>query len=211
MSDEQAPSLWYPARGDEAPWLWLCVFPEMQPLAQVRAFWKGELDEISGRAADEDQFFLGVSDPAKDRPSASAADRVAALLFRHGTTPEYTLPKLTHPLIKSIRAAFAPISTDCWPAAGQESLRRFLGNHRGHFALVRDGGGPNTGNHDAELDRLMREHAASQPHGSHTVRVTLRRLGDDEPDDGGGSGVREPRRPLPNRPPTSAALELDED
>jgi hypothetical protein len=206
------------------------VVPDPPPHGHTRSFWNFEENRVEAIAADDDQFWLGVSDPSKHRPSRSAADRVAAL-FQHGTTrdyttpdytmpdytmPDYTMPVLTRSLIESIWVAFSPARRDRFPAAAPARLLRFLLAHRGGVAFVREGGGPNTGGHDQELDRIMREQAASQPHGYRVTRVTLRRLGDDDPDDddpddGDGGGVREPRRPLPNPPSVSAAVEPDED
>ena len=194
----------------QAPWLWLCVLPDLVPdYEQTRAFWNVDENRMEAIAAADDQFWLGVSDPAKDRPSKSAAGRVAAL-FRHGRRPNFETLALTRSLIESIWVAFAPIKTDQLPRAAPEHLLRFLRAHRGGIAFVREAAGPDTGEYDEELNRLMREQAASQPYGASVVRVTARQLGDHGPDDGGDLGVRDPRRPLPDSPPASAAIRAEE-
>ncbi len=195
---------------ERARWLWLCVVPDPPPDGQTSFIWNVKENRVEAIAAEDDQFWLGVSDPTEDPPSKSAADRVAAL-FRQGTTPDYAMPVLTRSMIESIWVAFTSDRTDRFPAAAPAHLLRFLRAHRGGIAFVREAEGPDTGEYEEELDRLMRESAAGQPFRARVTRVTLRRTDDDEPDDGGEGGVREPRRPLPDPPPVSAALEPDDD
>ena len=195
---------------EQAPWLWLCVVPDLPPGGRTRTFWTVKENGVQTLAAHEDQFWLGVSDPAKDRRPRSAADRVAAL-FRHGTPPVYTMPVLTRSLTESIWVAFSPARRDRFPAAAPKHLLHFLIDHRGGIAFVREAGGPDTGEYDEELNRLMRESHASQLAGVRVAQMMADRPGDDEPGDDGEGGVREPRRPLPGCPPVSAAVEPDED
>ena len=73
------------------------------------------------------------------------------------------------------------------------------------------------------MDRLMRQHAASvnRTATGRVTRVTHTALAmgdepddgreDDQPDDGEDGGARVPRRPRPNPPPVSAAVDPDKD
>jgi hypothetical protein len=200
---------------EQPPWLWLCVVPDPPPSGQTltsRTLVKGPVEHSP---ADDDQFWLGVSDPATDQRSNSAADRVAALL-PHGTTPEYSTPVLTRSMTESIWVAFTSGRKDRFPAAAPAHLLHFLRSHLGGIAFVREAAGPDTGDYDEELRRLMREsdaqaqRATSHTPGARVTRTTYMR-GYDEPGDGGLAGVREPCNPLPDAPPTAAAVDPDED
>lgn len=210
---------------EPAPWLWLCAFPEPPVAPRTQGLRTGALDSITASIPDADQFWLGESDTAKDMPPMSAADRVAGFLSQQrGMTPEDPPPVLTHELIARIVSAYAPAGTVDFPCFPPDDLYRFLSAHEGEFVFVRTGPGSmsTTNPPDAEMDRLMRQHAASvnRTATAHVTRVTVRRLDDDEPgdareddesDDGEDGGVREPRRPQPNPPPVSAAVDPDKD
>jgi hypothetical protein len=126
------------------------------------------------------------------------------------------MPVLTRSLIESIWVTFTSGRKDRFPAAAPAHLLRFLLAHRNGIAFIREAAGPDTGDYDEELNRLMldsaqqAQRATSQRPGAHVVGVTWRR-GDDDPDDGDGGGVREPPRPLPDPPLASAAKEADEE
>jgi hypothetical protein len=204
---------------EAAPWFWLCVISELPPTAELQAFLQGDSEAISQRVAEADQFWLGESNPANDRAPTTPADRIAALLARYyRDTAKDTLPVLTRDMTAAIWIAYAPDGRVEFPCFSLRDLLRFLRAHEGGFVFVRVGGSSAAEPHDEEMNRLMRQHAASVNRGARsavTVKV-LRRLSDepddgDGPDDGDEGGVREPRRPRPNPPPVSAAVDPDED
>jgi hypothetical protein len=210
---------------EPAPWLWLCAFPESPSAPETQGLRTGALDSIPDSIPDADQFWLGESVTAKDMPPMSAADRVATFLSQQrGISPEHTLPVLTHDMIARIFSAYAPAGTVDFPCFPPDDLYRFLSAREGEFVFVRVGPGSTTTTNppDAEMDRLMRQHAASvnRTATAHVTRVTVRRRDDDEPDDGReddepddgeDGGVREPRRPQPNPPPVSVAVDPDKE
>jgi hypothetical protein len=200
---------------EQPSWLWLCVVPDPPPYGETHISWTVVEGRIGPSPVGDDQFWLGVSNPARRWRPNSAADRVAALL-RHGTTPEDTMPVLTRSLMESIWVAFTRGRKDRFSSAEPSHLRHFLRFHLGGIVFVREAAGPDSGDYDEELDRMMRESAAqaeraiSQSSGAHVMRK-LHWRGDDEPGDGGRGGVREPRQPLPDPPPRAAAIDPDED
>lgn len=195
-------------------WLWLCAVPDPPPYGQTHTSWTVVDGRVGPSPVGDDEFWLGVSNPTKRWRPRSAADRVAAL-FRHAR-PEDAMPLLTRSLMESIWVAFTSRRKDRLPAAEPAHLLQFLRFHLGSIVFIREAAGAETGAYEAELARLMRESAAqaqrvtSGPRGAHVARITHWR-GDDEPGDSGEGGVREPRHPLPDSPPTAAAVDADED
>lgn len=200
---------------EQPSWLWLCVIPDPPPYGETYISWTVVESRVGPSPVGDDQFWLGISNPARSRRPKSAADRVAALL-RQGAMPGDTMPVLTRSLMDSIWVAFTRGRKDRFPSAEPSHLLHFLRFHRGGIVFVREAAGPDSGDYDEQLDRMMRESAAqaeratSQSSGAHVMRK-LHWRGDDEPGDGGQGGVREPRPPLPDRPPRAAAADPDED
>jgi hypothetical protein len=100
---------------------------------QVRLFWNCKDNDVDDLADRCPSIWLGDSHGGAAAPGApqGPADRVHALVFLRGTTPDYVLPELSDNLIAEILSVFQPQSSDGMPSNCTMELTAFLNRYRG--------------------------------------------------------------------------------